>query len=300
MLIDREYVQQFTRRIRKQGQHLRKHLGGPRQRSFDEVDEALEPLRRHNRGLLNAHNPYARERFFRAVAGNLARHLGAEAPKFELSEPVYFVTLIDRRHIVNPDPEYSEDWADYDLWKIRAAYVDPLFGLNHIGMLDVALYVSTQRTHGVDRFLHFHVHALVWGITERKLRKHRGRLWERWPLFPYASAVKCTPINPEDLLQMVWYTTKAPRSQYQVWKRATGRLKQAKRDLNGVNAVRVYAAMKDVTLDKLTLAGGEGNQVREQSLRDARTVSSPPVKTACSRRPAPKTWSTIHPVRDRL
>ena len=46
------------------------------------------------------------------------------------------------------------------------------------------------------------------------------------------------PIDPAHLLQMVWYTTKAPRSQYQAWKRATERFKQAKRDLNGVNAVR--------------------------------------------------------------
>jgi len=106
----------------------------------------------------------------------LARHLGAEPPDFELPVPVYFVTLIDKRHIVNSDQEYSEDWVPYDLWKIGAAYSDALFGLNHLGMLDVALYVSTQRTHGVDRFLQFHTHSLVWGIKERKLAEH----WQEW------------------------------------------------------------------------------------------------------------------------
>ena len=78
------------------------------------------------------------------------------------------MTLIDRRHIVFPDQEDSEDWQSYSLQKIRAAYGEALFGLDHLSMLDVALYVSTQRTHSVDRFLHFHTHSLVWGIKERK------------------------------------------------------------------------------------------------------------------------------------
>jgi hypothetical protein len=101
--------------------------------------------------------------------------------------------------------------------------------------------------------------------------------------FPYASAVKWTRINPEDLFQMAWYVTEAPRSQYQVWKRAAERFKQLKRDLNGVNAVRVYKAMKDVTLDQLA------------GLRDARSISSP---VEIPRRPTMKTWSTTHPIKD--
>jgi hypothetical protein len=59
MLIERKHVRQFLRRIRKQGYHLDKHLRGPRQRSFDDVDEAHERLLRRERRSRNAHNPYA-------------------------------------------------------------------------------------------------------------------------------------------------------------------------------------------------------------------------------------------------
>jgi hypothetical protein len=145
MLIDHKYVGQFRRRIRKQGRHLERHLRGSRQRSFDDVEEAREPLLRSTRTHLNVHNPYARRYFFRAVAGNLARHLGAEPPDFELPEPLHFLTLIDKRHIVKPDEFDSEEWQAYSLREIRAAYGEALFGLDHLTMLDVALYVSTQR-----------------------------------------------------------------------------------------------------------------------------------------------------------
>jgi hypothetical protein len=145
------------------------------------------------------------------------------------------------------------------------------------------------------RFLLFHTHSLVWGIKERKLAEHwQGMDWKMRPLFPYASAVRWTSINPAHLFQMAWYVTEAPRSQYQVWKRDTGS-KQAKRELNGMNSVRVYKAMKDVTLDQLTLAGGEGVRLRDRSLRDARSASSP---LEISRRPKMKTWSTAHPIWD--
>ena len=53
-------------------------------------------------------------------------------------------------------------------------------------------------------------------------------------------------------------TTKAPRKQYQLWRREKGSLKQYKRAINGVNSVRLFAAMQGITLEELTLAGAPG------------------------------------------
>jgi hypothetical protein len=207
-----------------------------------------------------------------------------------LPEPLHFLTLIDKRHIVLPDEFYPEEWQAYSLREIRAAYGEALYGLNHLSMLDVALYVSTQRTHSVDRFLHFHTHSLVWGITETQLEELCARIsWKMRPLFACVSGAQCSLVNPEDLLQMVWYTTKPPKDQYQLWTKDTGRTKQASCRLNGVNAVRVYKAMKAVTLDQLAFAGGEGVRLLERSLRDAHSVSAPPSSIEHSRSPKMKT-----------
>jgi hypothetical protein len=231
----------------------------------------------------------------------LASHLGAEPPDFRLPVPLYFLTLIDKRHIVNPDPEYSEFWESYSLRKIRTAYGNALRGLNHLSMLDVALYVSTQRTHGVDRFLHFHTHSLVWGIKQSKLDELCTSIsWGMRPLFAYMRGAKFSLVNAQDLFQMTWYVTKAPRSQYQFWFRDTERSKQMDRPLNGVNSVRVYKAMKDVTLDQLALAGGEGVRLLDRSLGDAGSVSVAPSSSEHSRPPKMMTWSTVHPLKDWL
>jgi hypothetical protein len=152
-------------------------------------------------------------------------------------------------------------------------------------MVDPALYVSARRTHHVDRFIQFHAHALVWGIKEQEIREY----CEEWRPsmragLSYATSVDVRRVRSGDLLQVIWYTTKAPRSQYQLWQRTrTGTLKQYKRAINGVNSVRLYAALKRATLAQLALAGGEGIELLERSLRDARSDAYPGSRLA--RRP---------------
>jgi hypothetical protein len=268
MLLPR-YANRFSRRERRQGRHLARHLRGPRQRTFHNVREAMLPIGGDAQGKLNAHNPYARSNWFRALAGNLCHQLGAEPPRFIPPEPVYFLTAIDRRQIINPDAQFDEPLSP-TISEMRAAYGRLLTGLNFIGMLDPALYVSAQRTHGVTRFIQFHIHALVWGIEKKDLDAFCDdiRLTSD-ALLPYASSVKYAQVRAGDLLQVVWYTTKTPRSQYQVWRRQKGSLQQYKRAINGVNSVRLFAAMQDVTLDDLTLAGGAGMPVLKRTRKDA-------------------------------
>jgi hypothetical protein len=252
---------------RKQGRHLKKHLRGPRQRTFRRAIDGLPPLRGEAQGLLNAHNEYARGQWFRAFAGNLSQELRAEPPRFYTPEPVYFVTVTDQRQIVYPDYEEEDNPS---IPTIRQIYAELLSGLNYVGMLDPALYVSTQKTHGVNRFILFHVHALVWGIDQKQLDEICNGIRRKIkPLLPYASSVDDQPITQGTLLQVISYTIKMPRDQYQLWERTRTRsYQQYKRGINGVNSVRLYGAMRDVRLDQLAVSGGRGDRVLRRVYED--------------------------------
>jgi hypothetical protein len=84
-------------------------------------------------------------------------------------------------------------------------------------------------------------------------------------LTPVPSIIR---LKEGDLLQMAWYVSKMPRKQYQLWKRPTETLKQYKRDINGVNSVRLYAAMHGFSLEQLAVASGKGVHVLERTLQD--------------------------------
>jgi hypothetical protein len=171
---------------------------------------------------------------------------------------------------VYPDNDEEDGFFSPILADIRRSYADLLQGLDYIGMLDPALFVSTQRTHEVPRFICYHVHALLWGLSQDKLDEFleitRAKIKA---LLPYATPVEAEPIRTGTLLRVISYVTKMPRHQYQLAPRPnTISLRQYKRSLNGVNSVRLYGAMKDCTLDGLVLSGGAGNRVLKRMLRD--------------------------------
>jgi hypothetical protein len=104
MLLPPRYASRFSRRERRQGRHLKKALKRRYWRTLlRRPGKDLQLLMGDTTGLLNAHNPYARTKWFRAIAGALCRQLNAGAPHFIPPEPVYFVTIIDRRQVVYPD-----------------------------------------------------------------------------------------------------------------------------------------------------------------------------------------------------
>src|ERR671912_362775 len=100
MLLPWKYAGRWCRIERWQARHLRRHLLRPRQKTFRRGIDGLPPLRGGAKGLLNAHNGFARGAWFRAMAGNLCLELGTKPPRFVPPEPVYLLTVIDERQIV--------------------------------------------------------------------------------------------------------------------------------------------------------------------------------------------------------
>ena len=146
-----------------------------------------------------------------------------------------------------------------------------LRGFDYFGMLDAALFVSAQRTFRKNRLAHIHLHALVWNTSEAALAAAELRARRAiYPLFSYTRAFDFRPVNPDDFLQVAWYVNKTPRLQYQVHARETGRWRQYKRPINGVNSVRLYEIMFDVKLDQLALTDGAGIKVLRRVLQDVR------------------------------
>lgn len=255
------YANRWSRRERRQGRHLKKALRGRYQKSFRRPQDELPGLSAEAQTSLNAHNPYSRTIWFRAVAGHLCSKLGATAPDWNPTVPVYFLTVIDTRQKVSPGTGPQGEDEGPSLSQIRQTYFRLLRGLNYFGMIDAALYVSTRRTHQVPRIIQYHVHAVVWGISEEDLDLICEEIREEISaLLPGATPALPKPVRVGGLRQVIWYTMKMPRKQYQLWKRASGRLKQYKRQIQGVNAVRLYDALRNVNLDQLTLAGGQGTK----------------------------------------
>ena len=261
----------FIMRELRQAAHLRRALRGRYQKTFSKVDGALAGLRRARVKTLLAHNPSSRCRWLRAVVARLSPLVGARPPGYILHQPLYFVTIIDRRQINDPDLELNSR-KNNPSWKaIRSAYLAHLRGFDYVGMLDSALYVSVQRTFRKNRFIHVHLHALVWNTNDAALEAVKARVQrDVEPLFSYTHAFDFASVNAADFLQVAWYVHKTPRKQYQVHVRKTGRWAQYKRNINGVNAVRLYQLMHGITLDELALAGGAGVKLLKHVLQDVR------------------------------
>ncbi|CAA2158540.1 hypothetical protein MBRA_03808 [Methylobacterium brachiatum] len=283
LMLSQAAFTRFSAREHIQAINLIAGLRGRHQREFRRPERKVRRLRPSRAEALAAHNPFARELWMREWGGQLCRRLGARAPDWDPREPVFFVTLIDERQLVYP-PDVAGFRRSPPFPAIRRSYRRALHGLDHFGMLDPALYVSTQRVAGVPRFVLWHLHALVWNTTEAALARWAQRTrMTVGALLPGASGVDVQPVRPDGLRQVIWYTGKSPRQQYQLWRRDSGSLQQYDRALNGVNAVRLYALMRDLTLPDLTVTGGEGRQILRLTLAAAATWSGS-IDRASSRR----------------
>lgn len=257
----------FAMREHEQATNLTKGLRGHHQREFKRPEREVRRLHRSRAGELGTHNPFARELWMREWGGGLCDEIGACGPRWKPDEPVYFLTLIDRQQIVRPrDPE-SFQRPNPSFRAIRRSYARALRGFDYVGMLDPALYVSTQWVERVPRFVLWHLHALVWNTSTAALdRWAEGARWSMRPYLKGASSVDIAKVRNGDLHQVIWYTAKMPRKQYQLWTREKGSLQQYKRQINGVNAVRLYAQMSELTLPNLTLAGGFGRPILQETI----------------------------------
>jgi hypothetical protein len=194
---------------------------------------------------------------------------------------VYFLTLIDQELAWDSDDERLRNQlrdtgrASTSVARARERFSNITAGLNCLGVVDVSSYVSSVEAlgkgFGGSHVYLPHFHGLVWGISESALEHRCAFIRTKMKtFFKYATSVQFQLVKPGDLAQVIWYLTKAPRKQYQLWRRPDEHVQQYKRAINGVNAVRLYAEMRDVTLDQLVVANRRGAEVLADAMKELR------------------------------
>jgi hypothetical protein len=230
---------------------------------------------------MSAVSPRARVRWGELVCQEFSDHfsLGPDHP--EPDQRLFLVTLCDRRCCT------SHQEKNVDIPGFIRVLRRGLRGLSYFGMVEPAYYVNVcegARIHG-KRMVSWHVHLLAWGETQSAIRTRIDTLNNEGILLPIADGLAAAHqkrISKGKLASKICYILKAPRKAYRLYKHKqeliTGdgeivlRFKQKKMDLRPGERLTLFRLMKDLYLDQLALAGGEGaeilRRVKRRVLRD--------------------------------
>jgi hypothetical protein len=193
--------------------------------------------------------------------------------------PVFLVTIADKSHVTADQPQ------QINLIRIKRKLGSGLKGLSYIGMIEPGYYNVIYDEFGKQQkdVVSWHGHFLVWGISKKQLEHHLARIRPKFtPIMPSFCAVHQKAIEPGQFGYKLWYIVKSPCKEYSIGKRRkpderTGlaRFKQNSRQLRPGIRVKLFNLMRDMYLDELSMAGGEGCEllrgIKYEALREYRT-----------------------------
>src|SRR4051794_11219608 len=256
----------FYNRNLKQGENLRKGLSGYYQKIYSKPENIAQLLSPKYIGEMSCENPHARNLWFHCLAEEICSFLEIPDITAITRIPIYLLSVACNDYTMVPNFEKP---IKREFFRRSVAEYRDLVSheVNFIGMVEPAVYVSSKRNFGTNLAYNFHCHGLLWGCrpqtVERLCKDIRKEVYSS---VPYLSPAHATRVNEGDLAQVLWYCTKFPNKQYQLWSRRAG-TKQFKRQINAVNAVRLYHQMSHIRLDELTFGGGWGDKVIARASR---------------------------------
>jgi hypothetical protein len=194
------------------------------------------------------------------------------------NEAMFLVTIADKSHVTSDQPQ------QINLIRIKRKLGSGLKGLSYIGMIEPGYYNVIYDESGKKQknVASWHGHFLVWGIYKKDLVKHFGKVKSRFTsIMPGLCAVHQKAIEPGQFGYKLWYILKAPCKEYSIGKRhkpdqRTGlaRFKQNLRQLRPGHRVALFNLMREMYLDELSMAGGEGcellRRIKYEALREYR------------------------------
>lgn len=210
----------------------------------------------------------------RAIWRQFEKHFCSPG-SLDQNQPVFLVTLCDifcATKINDTAPEVS---------KYISYLGSGLRKLSYIGALEPAYYTNVQKGCRIksNKYVFWHVHALVWGIEKADLEK---RIADLDASSRYLAVAENLPgahyreIKQGELAQTVGYCFKHPAKSYRVTRiqcKRPGmplhRFIQGQSPLRPGERVRLFHAMKNLCLDQLALAGGEGKILLSVAKREA-------------------------------
>jgi hypothetical protein len=243
-------------------------------RYHDNMD--IQILRPPDSFYLPAVNSKARIKWGAVFIQNIFNFFGIADDENGPIEPVFLVTIADKSHVTTDQPR------QINLVRITRKLGAGLSGLSYIGMIEPGYYnviydeLGNQRKNVVS----WHGHFLVWGITNHQLAKHLKGIKSRvTPIMPGLCAVHKKIIPRDQFGYKLCYIIKSPCKEYSIGQRRerderTGavKLKQNSRKIRPRTRVKLFHLMRDMYLDKLAMAGGEGREllrrIKYEALRE--------------------------------
>lgn len=243
---------------------------------------------------LLAVNSFSRRIWGQAVSNELSGFFCDGGDGTTHDRDIYFVSLMDITCARSPEERLTE--ADLELIKNRLRY--GLREFSYFGMVEPAYYVNLQ--HGVryagKRCMFWHLHALVWGVSQKALKKHLRGLVKVGRYAAIADGLDAThtrKIKQGRLPRHVAYVLKSPCKAYRLSVRdredklgrpvidANGivlqKFKQGKANLRHGDRIVLFHAMKHLHLDKLAVAGGDGAKLLKAAKRVSLKADEGPV-----------------------
>lgn len=231
-----------------------------------------------------AANRYSRTVFSRAICDELQSKFCSDPQTLDHDQDVFFLTLLDIRCATDLSPVVP------DLRQFKAIMRRGLRGLSYVGMMDVAYYANLAagvRFNG-KRCLFWHLHALVWGVTEREMKRHirlLNRSGEYLAIIDGLKGVLSKKVKSGTLPIVAGYVLKSPANAYRVWRKdrfdddgnslvnADGEILakfgQKKSKLRHGERVRLFKLLKQVPMTDLAISGGEGKTILARAKRSA-------------------------------
>ena len=227
---------------------------------------------------LPAVNSKARIKWGRIFIQQIFEFFQIADDQYRTDEAVFLVTIADKSHVTTDQPQ------QINLIRIKRKLGSGLKGLSYIGMIEPGYYNVIYDEFGEKQknVASWHGHFLVWGISKEQLEHHLARIRPRFtPIMPSLCAVHQKAIEPGQFGYKLWYILKSPCKEYSIGKRrkpdersGVTQFKQNSRQLRPGIRVKLFNLMRDIYLDQLAMAGGEGcellRRIKYETLREYR------------------------------
>lgn len=177
-----------------------------------------------------------------------------------------------------------------DIARFKQQLREGLNGLSYLGMIEPAYYVNLVRgaSFPMKQGVFWHSHLICWGESREEIKQRfedMNCLPDTYrPIVPGLAGADFRVIRKDGLPAVFRYLLKAPVNAYRVYRTKSptpdgslvARFQQRKQPLRPGERVTLFHLLKDLYLDQLAMAGGEGAEMlrraKRRALRDASAI----------------------------
>ena len=223
-------------------------------------------VRASNAGELNAANPYARTLWGNSLWSEFNSYFDLTESRLIPETPLFWVTLVDT------DCMTELEVRDPDVTAFAHRLRKGLRGLSYLGMMDSGLYANIQpgTNYSFRTGMNWHLHIFAWGENREQI-KDRAKLMNACidnyrPIVLRESGgegFNWSQVTEDNFARRFRYMCKSPRKAYRIGPTFI----QSKSELRHGQRITLFHLLKNLSLDELTVAGGDGVEIRRRALR---------------------------------